>query len=129
MVHLWEPNYRWAAKCPICKQIAKRMAHYRGTYHIWGEIFTSRVHVAAHPNCQVGLDTLSRRLTAGVPIEQAVLTSFKSIICWGEIFPHITALCRDPRCMVTVETLRRRLHRGQSPEQACSKWPVGLEEF
>lgn len=129
MYHIWDINFEAGPKCPICEdrmlKHLERMNKY--TYHVWGEDFYNQRAIAAHPNCEVCRCTLSKRLKAGIPLEEAV--SKRKIISWGETFFSILALSRDQRCHVHRDTMRIRMKKGMAPEQACSKWPIGLEEF
>jgi len=130
MYHIWDKNFEFGPKCPTCEDHMSLLLEQinRYTYHIWGEDFYNRQDIANHPNCEVCFVNLTLRLKAGIPLEEAVLSS-KKIICWGESFFSFTELSRDPRCHVHFDTLRIRLKEGMAPEQACSKWPIGLEEF
>lgn len=76
---------------------------------------------AKDPRCQVSLAELYRRLTAGVPVEEALKCRRKpaEIEAFGET-KTVEAWVRDPRAKVLRQAIEKRLRKGWTAEDAIS---------
>lgn len=95
----------------------------RPKVEIWGQCFPTLKLVAQDPRCEIGYQTLFKRIGKGVALVDAVKRNpdnpvCKPVTCWGEDFISVRALALDARCEIGYDPISRKIAAGMLPEEA-----------